>query len=165
MNSYMLLFKFETNYKEMKIKLSLAALIMLGCVTCSKDTFNTTPSLKFVSVNGSVFPQPSTVSFTLEFTDKEGDINDTVWIQRVSTVTACESLSFIDSFPIPDIGSQHNVKGEFEFSFAYPPQGAGANLSACSLHDDTSYFRFWMHDKALHVSDTVQSPNIVLLQQ
>jgi len=165
MNSYMLLFKFETNYKEMKIKLLLAALLMLGCVTCSKDTFNTTPSLKFISVNGPVFPQPSQVIFDLEFTDKEGDVSDTIWIQRVSLVSACEALSFTDSFPIPEIGSPKNVKGEFEFTFAYPPQGQGANLTACSQHDDTSYFRFWMHDRALHVSDTVQSPNIVLLQQ
>ena len=166
MKSYMLLFKFETNYKEMKIKLLLAALITIGCVTCSKDTFNTTPSLKFVGVNGSVFPQPSMVTFRLEFTDKEGDISDTIWIQRVSIVTACSDKSFIDSFPIPDIGAPHNVKGEFDFNFEYPQQTAThANLNACSLHDDTSYFRFWMHDKAQHVSDTVQSPNIVLLQQ
>ena len=165
MNSCMLLFKFETNYKEMKIKLSLAVLAMLGCVTCSKDTFNTVPSLKFVSVNETVFPQPSQVIFKLEFTDKEGDVSDTVWIQRVSLVSACETLSFIDSFPIPDIGQPRNVKGEFDFTFDYPPQGQGANLLACSLHDDTSYFRFWMHDKAKHISDTVQSPNIVLLQQ
>ena len=165
MNRCMLLFKFEPIYKEMKIKLLLAALVMLGCVTCSKDTFNTAPSLKLISVNGTVFPQPSNVRFTLEFTDKEGDINDTVWIQRVSLVSACEPLSFIDSFPIPDVGSSKNLKGEFEFNFDYPPQGQGANLLACSLHDDTSYFWFWMHDRALHVSDTVQSPNIVLLQQ
>jgi hypothetical protein len=163
----MLLFKFETNYKEMKIKLLLAAL-MIGCVTCSKDTFNTAPSLKFISVNGSVFPQPSSVNFKLEFTDKEGDISDTLWVQRVSIAAACASdnLSFVDSIPIPDIGSTHNVKGEFDINFVYPPDMFGnPDLRACSLNDDTSYFRFWMHDKALHVSDTVQSPNIVLLKQ
>jgi hypothetical protein len=85
MNSYLLLFKFETNYKEMKIKLSHAVLIMIGCVTCSKDTYNTVPTLKFLEVNGSVFARvpPSTIIFKLEFTDKEGDISDTIWMQRV----------------------------------------------------------------------------------
>ena len=163
----MLLFKFETNYKEMKIKLSLAVLIMIGCVTCSKDTYNTVPSLKFVSVNSTVFAQipPSSVIFKLEVTDKEGDISDTIWIQRVSLVSACADKSFIDSFPIPDIGQPHNVKGEFDFTYDYPPQDQSPSLLACSQHDDTSYFRFWMHDQANHVSDTVQSPNIVLLQQ
>src|SRR5436190_19336661 len=120
MNRCMLLFKFESIYKEMKIKLLLAALVLLGCVTCSKDTFNTAPSLKLISVNGTVFPQPSNVRFTLEFTDKEGDINDTVWIQRVSLVIACELLSFLDSFPISALGSTLNIKAEFDFNFSYP---------------------------------------------
>ena len=169
MNSYLLLFKFETNYKEMKIKLSLAVLLMIGCVTCSKDTYNTVPTLKFVSVNASVFPQHTTVIFKLEVTDKEGDISDTVWFERVSLVGACQYLSYRDSFPIPDIGQPNNVKAEFDFTFIYPPDPSNPipvpSLQACSQHDDTSYFRFWMHDRALHVSDTVQSPNIVLLQQ
>ena len=167
MNSYLLLFKFETNYKEMKIKLSLAVLIMIGCVTCSKDTYNTVPTLKFLEVNGSVFARvpPSTIIFKLEFTDKEGDISDTIWMQRVSLVGACQYLNYTDSFPIPDIGEPHNVKGEFDFTFDYPPQDQSPNLSGCTQHDDTCYLRFWMRDKAKHVSDTVQSPNIVLLQE
>ena len=169
MNSYVLLFKFETNYKEMKIKLSLAVLIMIGCVTCSKDTYKTEPSLKFVSVNSTVFARvpPSTVIFKLEVTDKEGDISDTIWIQRVSTAAGCvsDSLGFTTGYPIPDIGLPHNVKGEFDFTFDYPPQDVSPSLRGCSQHDDTSYFRFWMHDQAHHVSDTVQSPNIVLLQE
>ncbi len=158
------LYRFEINYKEMKIKLSIAVLIMLGCITCTKDTYNTTPTLKFESVNGSVFAQPSVVTFKLECTDKEGDVVDTIWVQRVSKVTACGSLSNIDSFPIPDFNPPKNVKAEFDFTYnygsIYPP-----NLAPCSMADDTSYFRFWMHDKAQHVSDTVQSPDIVLLKQ
>jgi len=44
-------------------------------------------------------------------------------------------------------------------------KGRRKELTRNEVHDDTSYFRFWMHDRALHVSDTAQSPNIVLLQQ
>jgi hypothetical protein len=167
MNSYSLLFKFETNYKEMKIKLLLAVLLLIGCVTCSKDTYNTVPSLKFLEVNGTVFSRvpASTVIFKLEFTDKEGDISDTVWMERVSLVSACQYLNDTLSYPIPDIGQPHNAKGEFDFTFDYPPVDVSPNLSGCTQHDDTCYFRFWMHDQAGHVSDTVQSPNIVLLQQ
>lgn len=164
MNSYMLLFKFETNYKEMKIKLLLAALIMLGCITCSKDSFNTIPGLRFESVNADVFPRQSVITFKLECTDKEGDVVDTIWIQRISRVSACEAtVNLYDSFPIPNFSPPKNVKAEFDFVFNYPGP-PGPNLNACSQHDDTSYFRFWMHDKAQHVSDTVQSPNIVFLQ-
>lgn len=148
----------------MKIKLLIVVLILIGCITCSKDTFNTKPTLKFESVNADVFPQPSVVTFSLQCTDKEGDVVDTIWVQRISKVSACASLSRIDSFRIPDFSPPKNVKADFIFTYNYgsifPP-----NLAACSQADDTSYFRFWMHDKAQHISDTVQSPDIVLLKQ
>src|SRR5215510_8080046 len=105
----LLLYKFETNYKEMKIKLSVIALLMLGCITCSKDTYNTRPTLKFESVNGSVFAQQSIVSFKLQCTDKEGDAVDTIWVQRISKVPVCDTLSYIDSFRIPDFNPPKNV--------------------------------------------------------
>ena len=148
----------------MKIKLLIAVLVVMGCITCSKDTYNTTPTLKFESVNGTVFPQPSVVTFLLQCTDKEGDVVDTIWVQRISKVNNCGSLSHTDSFAIPDFKPTKNVKAEFEFSYNYgsifPP-----NLAACSQADDTSYFRFWMTDRANNKSDTVQSPDIVLLKQ
>ncbi len=160
----MLLFKFGTNYKEMKIKLLTTALIIIGCITCSKDSYNTAPTLKFLSVNGGVFAQPSTVNFKLQVTDKEGDVVDTIWVERHSKVAACNSLSDTLAFPIPNFNPPKNVKAEFDFTYNYgliaPP-----NLLACSLNNDTSYFRFWMHDKAQHVSDTVQSPDLVFLKQ
>ena len=159
-----LLYKFEINYKEMKIKLLVIALLMLGCITCSKDTYNTKPTLEFESVNATIFPQPSVVRFNLQCTDKEGDVVDTIWVQRISKVGNCQSLSRIDSFRIPDFNPPKNVKADFEFVYNYgsifPP-----NLGACSQFDDTSYFRFWMHDNKDHVSDTVQSPDLVFLKQ
>ncbi len=160
----MLLFKFDTYYKEMKIKLLTVVLLILSCVTCSKDTYNTKPTLIFESVNANVFPQPSIVTFKLQCTDKEGDVVDTIWIQRISKVANCVTLSRIDSFRIPDFNPPKNVKADFEFTYNYgtifPP-----NLGACSLNDDTSYFRFWMSDKGDHTSDTVQSPDLVFLKQ
>lgn len=159
------MYKFDINYKEMKFKLpAVVLLFVIVFVTCSKDTYNTKPTLTFESVNATVFPQPSTVQFKLTCTDKEGDIVDTIWVQRISKVSRCASLSYTDSFLIPDFDPPKNVKADFVFTYNYgtinPP-----NLAACSLADDTSYFRFWMSDKANHTSDTVQSPDIVLLKQ
>ena len=153
----------------MKIKLPVVILMILGFITCTKDSYNTKPTLKFESVNATVIPQQSLLTFNLTCTDKEGDVVDTIWVQRVSKVSACQYLNTIDSFPIPDFDPPKNVKAEFEFNYnyasAFPP-----NLAACSdasslSTTDTSYFRFWMHDRAQHVSDTVQSPDITLLKQ
>ncbi len=154
----------------MKIKLLIAVLLILGCITCSKDTYSTKPTLTFESVNNTIFPQPSVVTFRLQCTDKEGDVVDTIWVQRISKVSACEYLSRVDSFSIPNFDPPKNVKADFYFTYTYPPGQAGANLLACTNANslsttDTSYFRFWMHDKAQHVSDTVNSPDIVLLKQ
>jgi hypothetical protein len=154
----------------MKIKLPIVILIIFGFITCSKDSYNTSPTLTFESVNATVFPQQSVVTFNLTCTDKEGDVVDTIWVQRISKVAACSgSVSGVDSFEIPDFNPPKNVKAEFEFTYTY----AGAfppNLKACTIGnsqsaDDTSYFRFWMHDKAQHVSDTVNSPDLVFLKQ
>jgi hypothetical protein len=161
----------EINYKEMKIKLLTVVLLVFGCVACSKDTYNTEPTLEFEEVNGTEFAQPSTITFRLQCTDKEGDVVDTIWVQRISKVLACEYLSRVDSFPIPNFDPPKNIKADFYFSYSYPasPLG-GATMASCSNTSsisttDTSYFRFWMRDRAQHQSDTVQSPDIVLLKQ
>lgn len=153
----------------MKIKLLTVVLFVFAFITCSKDSYNTTPTLKFESVNGTEFPQGSVVTFHLQCTDKEGDVVDTIWVQRVSKVSVCQYLSLADSFPIPNFFPPKNVKADFDFTYNYaslvPPNFAGCTNATSISTTDTSYFRFWMHDKAQHVSDTVQSPDIVLLKQ
>jgi hypothetical protein len=137
---------------------------MLGFVTCSKDVYTTNPTLKLISVNGSVFAQPSVVTFNLQCTDKEGDVVDTIWVARISKVPSCALLTDTQAYRIPNFDPPKNVKADFVFTFnygsIYPP-----NLAACSLHDDTSYFKFWMHDQANHLSDTVQTQDLVFLKQ
>ncbi len=156
----------------MKIKLFAIVLIMLGCITCSKNSYNTNPTLKFESVNATVFPQPSVIIFKLQCTDKEGDVVDTIWVKRVSKVAPCEYLDSAAAFVIPDFNPPKNVKADFDFTYNYPVDVSGqggATMSGCTnlgaSLTDTCYFKFWMHDKAQHASDTVQSPEIVLLQQ
>jgi len=166
------LFKFEINYKEMKLKLFAIFLIMFGLVTCSKDTYDTKPTLKFESVNATVFPQPSVIIFKLQCTDKEGDVVDTIWVKRVSKLEPCMYLDSAIGFPIPDFNPSKNVKADFDFTYNYPVDvtgNGGATMPGCTNGSasltDTCYFEFWMHDQAQHVSDTVQSPEIVLLNQ
>ena len=154
----------------MKLRLPVLLLIIIGCATCSKDSYNTTPTLKFEGVNGTVFAQPSVVNFKLTCTDKEGDVVDTIWIQRVTKIPACSDIARTDSFAIPEFNPPKNVKAEIDFTYNYPASSqGGASLGGCTNGsaslDDSCYFRFWIRDKAKHVSDTVQSPDLVLLKQ
>lgn len=142
----------------------LIGLCILGVVAaCNKDKFTTEPKLTFKSINGNQFSQGAQVSFVLTATDKEGDIKDTLWVQRRSfkcpETVSDSGVAYILS---PDIVKKNNLDLEFEVTYNYdvsvPPI-----LTGCSQKDDSCYFRFWIKDNEEHTSDTVVSPTIILL--
>src|SRR5687767_5895736 len=107
----------------MKVKLlsivTLITVLATVIVACSKDKFQTTPSLEFKELNSDTLRQGNLLRFTLEFTDKEGDISDSIWIQRVSKVCAANYTNPV-RYPIPSsfIGSK-NIKAEFQINYRY----------------------------------------------
>lgn len=150
----------------MKVKVLIAAVI-LGAVVwaaCNKNTFATTPKLVFKGINGNEFVQNQLVNFDLQVTDKEGDLQDSmIFVQRVSLV--CPDLNFTQGYDIPTNVKKANLKADLSVTFIYGnPDGYHTQLEACSQKTDTAYFRFWIKDNAGHVSDTVESPKIVLIK-
>ena len=125
---------------------------------CSKDTYNTTPNLTFKSVNGTIFPQGSQLQFKFDVTDKEGDIQDTMWLEKIS-YTCGEDGHILSPNTVPNFSARKDLKADIEIDVTY-----GVDLSGCPNRDDSCYFRFWIKDKGGHVSDTVQSPTIKLLK-
>lgn len=126
---------------------------------CSKDNYTSTPKLTFKSVNGTVFPQSANIDFKLEVTDKEGDIQDTMWFEKNSF--SCGADGYILSpNRVPNFTSRKDLKAEINVNLFI---GAGG-IPSCSDRDDSCYFRFWIKDKAGHTSDTVQSPTIKILK-
>src|SRR5688572_10574150 len=69
----------------MNRRLIVFALIgAIGIVACSKDKFQTRPSLKLTSLNSDYFPTAeSEMLIEFEFTDKEGDVTDSMFIRKV----------------------------------------------------------------------------------
>ncbi|SKA03030.1 hypothetical protein [Sediminibacterium ginsengisoli] len=147
----------------MKTKVLILAAITLLILSCNKDTYNTRPKLTFKEVNGNVFGNAQAVIFTLEFTDKEGDVQDSLWVQKVSRTNGCNN--FGDRIKIPAYTSTSNLKGIFEvgYSTSVIPNSNYTILPKCSK-DDTCYFKFWVRDNGKNVSDTVVSPDIVILK-
>jgi|SRR5215813_1965394 len=162
----MLLYKFELKENQMKTKLLIAGITALCFITCSKDKLTTKPQLKLENVNATVFPKQSQIQFTLSATDKEGDIKDTLWIQRISLVCPDVRSDSGIGKPLPDFPHNNGMKTEFVVTYAY---GSGTPppplLDGCEGKDDSSYFRFWIKDDKNNMSDTVQSPLLVLLNQ
>ena len=144
----------------------LLTIIALGFLTaCGKDKYTTKPQLKFKNANTKVLNRNQQLRFTLEVTDSEGDIQDTLWVQEV--VRNCPSAGFTTKYKVPEFTGTTNFNGEIDICYAY-----GINLGCPAIgptctnnRNDSATFRFWIKDKAKNVSDTISSSEIVIVQQ
>lgn len=152
------------NIKAMKAKILILFLIALITNSCNKNTYTTSPQLTFKSVNATTITQGGLISFNIQFTDKEGDVQDSIWILRVSKICP-GSFPAVYQYAMPSFTPTKDLKGIIELDFSYNQTGTGyPTLSGCGVKNDTSYFKFWIKDNAGHVSDTVSSPNITFLK-
>lgn len=133
---------------------------------CKKSSYTTRPQISFNSVNSNVLYQGNVVTFQLNFTDKEGDIQDTLWVEKVSrTCPTTPGVQFISKNKVPNFTATSNLDGKLEISFVYNANVPGlSSIIGCSNKNDTSYFRFWLKDKANNRSDTIASPDIILVK-
>lgn len=148
----------------MKAKILTGAVIMaIVWMACSKDKYNSTPTLTFNNVNGNVFGAGSFIDFSFQVTDKEGDLQDTIFMQRISS--ACTDNNYVSPFAMPQTLPKKFLKADIDLQFVFRnPLPPYTTMEGCSERDDTARFKFWIKDNAGHVSDTVQAPPIVLLK-
>jgi hypothetical protein len=148
----------------MRAKILIGFVIVLLAVTCKKDEYSSTPQITLKEVNSTTISQGDVVTFTINFTDAEGDLQDTMWIQRVSKI--CPTVvSTVYKYKVPDFPAEKYLKGTLEVNFAYNVVSQDyPTITGCGTKNDTSYFRFWVRDKAKNVSDTIKSQNIAFLK-
>jgi hypothetical protein len=131
---------------------------------CKKDKLGSKPSLKFKSVSTTVLPQHQLIQFTLSFTDAEGDLNDSMFVEKVEPT--CVNSNNSGTYIIPDFPVSKNQKGDLIVTFGNNPNDiAYFNMAPQCSRNDTAVFRFAIKDKANHVSDTVSSPPIIIIYQ
>ncbi len=149
----------------MKTRLLFFSLLLFAVLACSKDKFQTIPHLKFKSKNTDVVPFNGSLRITLQYTDKEGDVNDSIFVvrqrlNRKGSVTLPASPYNIPDFP-------NTIKGEFEITLSYqfglifglaPIRVAGSN--PVRNEPDTLNLKFVAKDKAGNKSDTLTVSNI-----
>lgn len=150
----------------MKTRNLLAVFISLVAFGCGKGKFETVPKLKVKSKSTDVVAVNGNFNVTLEYTDKEGDVSDSLIIvrQRLNTngpLTPAPSPYKIPSFP-------DTQKGEFEVDFRYALDLTfnigririiGSNPIA--YEPDTMLLKFVARDKAGNKSDTASTTVIV----
>ena len=153
------------------ITICAGILLMLAC---GKDKPETKPSIKIKSVSGDVVPVGGNLLFTLEFADKEGDVNDSLYVRKIrtNTIPPVSGITIRDSFfiIIPDFPAKAN--GEILLNFDYQNYLISAqeapddpnNPDPAVKISDTLIFRFALQDKAGNTSDTVQTEKIVIMR-
>lgn len=134
-------------------------------VACNKDDFQTKPQIKIESQNYDFVPRNQDLKIVLSFTDKEGDVDDTLYIVRTrlnqrGPYTDIKPLGFkIPSFP-------DNPKGDMTVTLTYG-FGLTAGISTINIpgstqkEPDTMTLKFVAVDKAKNISDTATSNVIV----
>ena len=140
----------------------LIALVSLIFLSCNKDTFSSTPKLTYKSVNTKILGHNQIIKFNLSFTDLEGDVIDTIYVQKISL--NCPSSGFTSRYPVPNFPTSAKLTGDILVSYANglnnPPY---TNIAFGCTVNDSCYFKFMMKDKANHKSDTVRSETIVII--
>ncbi|RYY40403.1 MAG: hypothetical protein EOO08_04520 [Chitinophagaceae bacterium] len=151
------------------MKNSLLAFLSLALFAgCNKDKFQTKPQLKLLEAGELTVPYNGSLRIRLEFTDKEGDVDDTLFIRRVrtnlrTTPTVRDSLKI----KVPDFPDR--TKGEiildltysnFLISAASPLNVPGTNPPV--KESDSLTYKFVLKDRAGNKSDTLVVDGIVV---
>ncbi len=148
----------------MRYTILFSILLITIFTGCKKDKFGSKPTLKFKSVNTTVLSQHQLIQFTLSFSDAEGDLNDSMFVQKIEPT--CFNSNNEGTYIIPDFPESTNQKGDLIVTFGNNPNNpAYFNMSAQCQRNDTAVFRFVIKDKSNHVSDTVSSPPIIIIFQ
>jgi hypothetical protein len=148
--------------------------LLLLLAGCGKDDFATKPSLKFKSISSYDVANRGTFEIRLEYTDAEGDLSiaDSA-LTIIRTVARCPAATINFRYQLPTIPATRNSSGDIVIKYAvntpdYTNQGYTLYpLGTCNVgtRPDTTSFRFFIRDKAGHVSDTVQLDRPVLIRR
>lgn len=162
---------FYLNFCDMKTKLAISGILAAAVLfACNKDKFQTKPQLTIKSVSSDVIPFNGSIRFRIEFTDKEGDVQDSFLVKKVRLNQRVVPTN-LDSFwaQIPDF--PNTSKGEIFVDLPYqailsatnPPNIPGSTPPA--KESDTLVVKFLARDNAGNKSDTITSKQIVVQRQ
>jgi hypothetical protein len=154
----------------MKKGLLIVFSVVLTAVACNKDNFGTTPTLKIKSINGNLIPpgQNSALVVEFEFTDKEGDVSDTLYVKKIR-INQKKVATIRDSFTLRVPDFPQNSKGDIKVTLDYnnylisainPPTSGNPPVA----DPDTLMIQFALKDRGNHISDTVQTGPIVVIR-
>ncbi len=159
----LIIIKFDIQNTKMRYTILFSIIILLFS-SCNKEKYATKPQLKYKSANKTVFRQGDVIVLTLSFTDAEGDLQDSIYVEKY--VASCVNSTFGRKFKLPDFPTAKNQKGEITITYGYNNNQNNLQqiLTPQCNRNDTCIFKFVLKDKAQNKSDTAYSEKIVLIK-
>jgi hypothetical protein len=153
----------------MKFFLFVLTAFVVTVIACNKDKFMTKPTIRIKSLNTEFVPLNGSLIITLECTDKEGDVQDSVIIikrrlNKKVVATVRDTLRY--KFPLFPLTQRTEVIATLDYqsilSALNPPFIPGTNPPRREL--DTLILKLAVRDKAGHTSDTITSNRIIVVR-
>ena len=145
---------------------TLAFSLVLIVFACSKDKFETKPTLTIKEISPNPLPKNSVpLVIDLEYTDKEGDLatDSAIYVRKIRINQKKVGQTLRDSFWMPLPGDvPKKTKGTIRLTLDFENYAKSANDPGNPPAPDSLIFRIAMRDKAKHVSDTVESGLVII---
>src|SRR3954453_15461422 len=124
--------------KCMTTKVLLTIMLTAVITACSKNEYNTKPTLKIENVSTNVVQVGEPLTFDIKVTDKEGDVTDSFYIKKVRINKRVRpTLRDSFAFKIPDAPKTTNGTVRVELSYQYYLISADP-----AIENDTLLFKF-----------------------
>lgn len=152
----------------MKTSIALALIVAVIFIACDKDKFQTVPQLKLKSRNTELVPKNGALVLDIEFTDKEGDVKDSLIVVRQRLNKRGPVKAAPSAYTIPDFPKL--TKGEFEVNLTYQLHlitnfGAIAVTGQPNTFErDTLLIKIVARDKGGNKSDTLVVDNVYVIR-
>ena len=153
----------------MKTSIILVFILAVMAIACDKDRFQTVPQLKLKSRNTDIVPNGGTLELTIEFTDKEGDVTDSIIFVRERLNRKSSLRTAPSSYPLPSYPKMD--KGEFELALEYQRHLVTAigripipGTNPTKYEVDTMLVKIVARDKAGNKSDTLIVENVYVIR-
>jgi len=143
----------------------ILVLALFAIISCGKDKYTTKPQIKIKSVTPNEMTRDNILSILLEFTDKEGDITDSLYfakqILNENQKGTAQEFQVI-GIKLPTYPKA--IQGEMEIRFARRI-GFGVPLMSDPLtaQNDTVKFYMAVKDAAGNWSDTLVTQNPIVI--
>lgn len=146
-------------------KIFFYSLVLVVVAACGKDKFETKPQLKLISGSDQVVPLGGTYQLVVEYTDKEGDVSDSIFIKktRVNQRAAASNLFPQLKLNIPEFPEK--TKGEITVNINHNlilSANPAPSLPGGGRESDTLQLKVVVKDKAGNFSDTLVVNNVVV---